>query len=93
VILSWLLDRAMTVHPHIVSKINTALQILLVGLVLAERGLALGWTGLVVPMIWLTGAVTALSAVIYLISWLRHMARYDIDDRRRRAGSEAGQTH
>lgn len=90
-ILSWLLERGMSVHPHIVSKINTGMQIALAALVLAERGLP-EWTGLVGPLAWATGATTALSAMIYLISWLREMARYDIDDRRRKAG-EAGEVN
>ncbi len=44
VILGWLLDRAMALHPQRLSKVNTALQIGLAVLVLAERGLA-AWLG------------------------------------------------
>jgi cardiolipin synthase len=90
VMLGWLLDRAMALQPHLLSKVNTALQIALAVLVLAERGLALGWADAIAVCVWLTGATTALSAIIYLVNWLRHMARYDIDDRRRKAGSQAG---
>jgi len=43
VMLGWLLDRAMALHPNLLSKLNTALQIALAVLVLAERGLALGF--------------------------------------------------
>lgn len=88
VILGWLLDRPMPLHPHLLSKVNTALQIGLAVLVLAERGLALGWGDYIFILVWVTGATTALSAMLYLVNWLRHMARYDIDDRRRRAGVE-----
>ncbi len=90
VMLGWLLDRTMPVHPHIISKVNTALQIGLAVLVLAERGLGLGWTDYIAVFVWVTGGTTALSAIVYLVSWLRHMARYDIDDRRRKAGEQTG---
>lgn len=88
VMLGWLLDRTMPLHPHLISKVNTALQIGLAVLVLAERGLALGWSDYIAVFVWVTGATTALSAVVYLVTWLRHMARYDIDDRRRKAGEQ-----
>jgi cardiolipin synthase (CMP-forming) len=93
VILGWLLDRAMALHPLRLSKVNTALQIALAVLVLAERGLALGWSGVIAVFVWVTGATTALSALLYLVDWLRHMARYDIDDRRRKAGVQPGNMH
>lgn len=90
VMLGWLLDRAMALHPNLLSKLNTALQIALAVLVLAERGLALGWGDATAVFIWVTGATTALSAIVYLVDWLRHMARYDIDDRRRKAAEQIG---
>ena len=85
VMLGWLMERPMPMHPLFISKANTALQIGLAVVVLAERGLALDWTGYIAVLVWVTGATTALSAILYLITWLRHMARYDIDDRRRKA--------
>lgn len=84
--LSWLLGRTVGVHPLLISKINTAMQISLIVLVLAEHGLNLGWMLLVTIMIWATGATTALSAGIYLVDWLRRMADYDMDQRRQRGG-------
>jgi cardiolipin synthase len=83
--LCWLLGRTVGVHALLISKINTAMQITLAVLVLAEQGLHLGWTVLVQVMIWATGATTALSAAIYLVDWLRRMADYDMDQRRRQA--------
>jgi cardiolipin synthase (CMP-forming) len=85
--LSWLLGRAVGVQPLPISKINTAMQIMLAVLVLAENGLHLGWTLLVKIMIWATGATTALSAAIYLVDWLRRMADYDMDQRRQQAAA------
>lgn len=87
--LSWLLGRTVGVHPLPISKINTAMQITLVVLVLAEHGLHLGWTLLVKVLIWATGATTALSAAIYLVDWLRRMADYDMDQRRQQAAASA----
>lgn len=77
VILSWMLDRAVPMHPHFVSKANTTGQIVLAVLVLADIGfgfqLALSRQILVVAVAGLTVA----SAVVYMIEWLEHMARYE----------------
>src|SRR5262245_646862 len=45
VMLSWLVDRPLTIRPLLVSKLNTVAQILLAGLVLGSRGLNFdaGW--------------------------------------------------
>jgi cardiolipin synthase len=85
--LSWLLGREVGVHPLVIGKINTAMQIILVVVVLAEHGLQLGWMPLVKILIWTTGATTALSAAIYLVEWLRRMADYDMDQRRKQAAA------
>jgi cardiolipin synthase len=79
VVLTWLLDRGIEIKPLFIGKLNTGLQIAAASAVLAEKGLALGWMAYVMPLIWVTGAVTALSAFLYLVSWLRHMASYDIN--------------
>ena len=74
VVLAWLLDRPMRMHPHPVSKANTALQIAYIGLTLLF--LAMGW-----DMFWLTwvaaplvAAFTIASGALYLRDWLRHMS-------------------
>lgn len=79
VMLSWLLDRAIEIRPLFISKVNTAVQIALALLVLANRGLEFGWDSFVLPSTWLTGVITGLSALCYIITWLKLMARYDID--------------
>jgi hypothetical protein len=58
--------------------------------VLAEKGLALGWMGYIMPLIWVTGAITGLSAILYLVAWLRHMASYDINGGMKKAGPGPG---
>ena len=76
-ILSWMLSRPVTVYPLLVSKANTLSQIVLAGLVLAELGLGLGLDQLVAVFIWVTGALTILSAAAYFWEWLKHMASYE----------------
>lgn len=90
VVLAWLLDRPVVIRPMLIGKINTGLQIGLATAVLAEKGLALGWWSYVVPLIWTTGLLTALSAFLYLATWLRHMASYDINGGMKNPGPGTG---
>jgi cardiolipin synthase len=90
VLLSWLLGRSVAVHPHMTSKVNTTVQITLAVLVLAEGGLQLGWATLIGALTWTAGFTTVLSAAVYLVIWLRRMADYDIDDRRKQSGAATG---
>jgi cardiolipin synthase len=73
VMFSWLLNKPVGVKPHMVSKANTAVQLLLVGLVLAALGFGFdaGWA-LTLTM----GAVAVLtlaSVAVYLREWVLHM--------------------
>ena len=77
VVLSWILSRPLTMHPLLISKVNTFAQIVLAGLVLAELGLGLGLEPVVKVLIWVTGALTILSAAAYFWAWLGHMAAYE----------------
>jgi cardiolipin synthase len=88
VMLSWLLGRAVEVRPLRVSKVNTAMQIVLAVVVLGEGGLAPGWPQIVEVLIWTAGFTTALSAAIYLVDWMRRMAHYDLNERREREAEE-----
>jgi cardiolipin synthase len=60
-----------------VSKANTLAQLVLASLVLAELGLGLGLEPFVAVCIWVTGALTILSATVYFWVWLKHMASYE----------------
>jgi cardiolipin synthase (CMP-forming) len=73
VMFSWLIGRPVSVKPHPVSKLNTAAQLLLVGLVLASLGFAFdaGWA-LTLTMA-IVAALTLLSVAVYLREWVRHM--------------------
>ncbi len=77
VVLSWMLSRPLSMKPLLISKANTFSQIVLAGLVLAELGLGLGLDELVHVLIWVTGALTIVSAAAYFVAWLRHMASYE----------------
>jgi cardiolipin synthase len=73
VLFSWLLNKPVSVRPHLVSKINTAMQLLLVGLVLASLGFGFdpGWA---LPLTMAAvAALTLASVAVYLREWVRHM--------------------
>ncbi len=74
VILSWMMDRPVAMRPIILSKLNTAAQIALVSLVLAQLGFLPQAERLVNALIWLTGGLTVISAGVYIVRWLRHMS-------------------
>jgi len=73
IIFSWIVNKPVSVKPHTVSKINTAVQLLLVGLVLAALGFGFdpGW--LMSLTIALVAALTLASVAIYLREWVIHM--------------------
>lgn len=77
IMLSWMMERPMRMKPLIVSKINTAAQILLAATVLADLGLSLGLGAFSVVLIWVVATTTMLSALAYLKAWFEHMARYE----------------
>ena len=77
VLLAWLLDQRVRIKPLIVSKANTAMQILLAATVLADAGFGLGLDTSRVALVWITGALTLLSLAAYLRAWFLHMTSYD----------------
>jgi cardiolipin synthase (CMP-forming) len=73
VMFSWLLGKPVSVKPHPVSKVNTAAQLVLVGLVLAALGFGFdaGWAlNLTMAAV---AALTLASVAVYLREWVRHM--------------------
>lgn len=74
VLLSWLLDRPVTIAPFIVSKLNTAAQIAFAALALGSRafGIDPGPAGTVGELV--VALLTLASMAPYLAFWLRHMA-------------------
>ncbi|MBC8035967.1 MAG: CDP-alcohol phosphatidyltransferase family protein [Rhizobiales bacterium] len=73
-ILSWLMDRPVKVRPSMISKINTAGQIVLVVAVLGAAALAIANETLLLAGMVLVAILTALSGGLYLLEWVRHMA-------------------
>lgn len=74
VILAWLINKPIHMRPVVVSKVNTAGQILLAGAVLAVLGF--GYPG-EEPVFWgslVVGALTVASGAVYLRDGLRHLA-------------------
>lgn len=74
VVLSWLLANPVTIHPLIVSKVNTVAQIVLASLVMADEGFNLGLGSLRIAMIWITAGLVVASLALYLRTWLLHMS-------------------
>ncbi len=73
VMLSWLLDKPVEMDPHMVSKANTVMQIVLVVLVLGGLAFARLPEGLVSVTTAVVGLLTAASLAVYLRDWLQHM--------------------
>ncbi|MEI5663902.1 CDP-alcohol phosphatidyltransferase family protein [Bosea sp. CCNWLW174] len=74
VILSWLLEKPVTIAPIVVSKLNTAAQLVFAALVLGSKSLEID-VGAIMPAAQiLVAALTLASMGAYLALWLRHMA-------------------
>ncbi len=73
ILLAWMLDNPVEIQPIAISKLNTALQIILVSVVLADAGFRLGLADLRVVLGWCTGVTTLASGVVYLRTWVSHM--------------------
>jgi cardiolipin synthase (CMP-forming) len=86
VVLAWLFGQAVRIKPLAVSKANTASQLLLASLVLADEGFGLGLDQPRTVLVWITGMLTLLSLAAYLRQWLALMsggqgARHDAASR------------
>lgn len=74
VLLAGLMENPVEMRPLLISKVNTAVQILLIVVVLANLA---GAGEFATQAYWLVLAVAGLtvaSAAAYLVTWLRHMA-------------------
>ena len=68
------LSMPLPIHPAIVSKINTALQIVLAATTLMGVGFALRIESLTMPLVYAVAASTVLSGAYYLVRWMRASA-------------------
>jgi cardiolipin synthase len=73
IILSWLVDRPIAIRPHVVSKLNTAAQIVFACLVLASHGFKFEIEPVLTLVMALVAVLTLLSVALYLDKWIRHM--------------------
>jgi cardiolipin synthase (CMP-forming) len=74
VLLSKMINQPVRVQPMFLSKLNTATQIGLAGIVLAVLGFDLQTDGIVVFGSALVAALTIASGAQYVLQWIRHMA-------------------
>jgi len=74
VLLSTVMGHPVTIRPSIVSKANTAVQILLATIVLADLAFAVHLEPVRTWLVPISGLLTVASGAAYLVAWLRHMA-------------------
>jgi cardiolipin synthase len=74
VVLSWMLGEPVHVRPLPISKLNTLLQIGLVGFVLGDFAFTIDLSPVTAVLVYLVGVLTLASAGVYLFDWVRHMA-------------------
>ncbi len=77
-LLSLTLDLAFKIQPLMVSKINTTMQILLVGVVLADLGLGLTLYPVHDVLVYVVAGTTIASWAGYLVQWVRGW--WDVDE-------------
>jgi cardiolipin synthase len=78
VVMAHMLGRPMRIKPHFSGKLNTAAQIGLALLALADEGFSLGLGGMRQLLVILTAGLTVVSIGIYLQTWLRHLTGYGV---------------
>ncbi len=75
VLLAWMVERPVEVRPLIVSKVNTAAQILLAAVALGDLAFAANLAWFRDFMVVIVAILTVTSASAYFVGWVRHMAR------------------
>jgi cardiolipin synthase len=73
IMLSWLIGKPLKIKPLLVSKLNTAAQILFACVVLGSLGFDIEANMLTVLLMALVTALTLLSVAAYVAEWVRHM--------------------
>ena len=73
VMLSWLVGKPLPMRPLLVSKLNTAAQIVFAGLVLASLSMRLDADWLIGAAMLVVATLTLLSVGAYVREWVRHM--------------------
>ncbi len=73
VLLSWMMGQPMPMRPAAVSKVNTLAQIILAAVVLGDLAFGPDLAALRLGLNYVVGVLTATSAALYLVDWVRHM--------------------
>lgn len=73
--LAWVMHRPLQIKPLLISRINTAAQIIVAAIVLVMKALAYPMGPLVDIGFYLVTALTLLSMAAYFQQWLRHMTQ------------------
>ena len=84
VLVLWVLGEAPKIRPLMLSKLNTALQIVLAGVALLLAGFGLRADGLLWAMVWTVAGTTVASGAVYVAAALRRHR----DEHGRRGGGE-----
>ena len=74
VVLAWVVNKPMVVAPSMASKVNTAGQIILAGLVLGLLGLEVSMEQVLAAGYAIVAVLTFGSGALYMRDWLLHMA-------------------
>lgn len=77
VIMLFAVTHHVRIIPSIISKINTAMQILFAAIVLAGLGAIQGLSVAAEPLGYLVGLTTIISGAGYLVSWIKQMAQVE----------------
>lgn len=77
VLLGAVIGKPLEMHPLPVSKANTAFQIILVSVTLADIAFDFSLAGSRMVLVWIVALLTAASATAYLMTWTKHMAGYE----------------
>ena len=73
-LVSNLIGNPIKVAPLMISKINTAAQIVLIVTVLSDQAFSLGLVQPVTVLLYLAALLTIASGASYLVLWMRHVA-------------------
>lgn len=73
-LVSTLIGNPIKVAPLMISKINTAAQIVLIVTVLSDQAFGLGLAQPVTVLLYLAALLTIASGASYLVLWMRHVA-------------------
>jgi len=73
VILSWVIGSPLKVKPLVVSKLNTAAQIVFACVLLGSLGFNVQVPNLITVLMAAVAGLTLVSITAYLVGWIRHM--------------------